>query len=87
MFVFIGLTILSVIVAGTWLAYYEERLLDMTQWEPEEFESETRVKDLKFRIKKANDSIGRVAHASSPVIRKPVNKLPTRRSIYGGANS
>jgi hypothetical protein len=87
MFVFIGLTVLSVIVAGAWLAYYEERLMDMKQWEPEEFESELRVKDLKFRIKKANDSIGRVPYTSPPTIRRPTNKLPTRRSLYGGANS
>lgn len=79
MIAFILLVILGMIIAGIWLVYYEERLMDMTQWEPEEFESEVKVRELKSRIKQANESIGRVL---TPAPRKPI-----KRPLYKGLTS
>ena len=77
------ITFVLVVAGLVLLSIYEERLQDMNQYEPEEFESEIRVRELRERIKHANRMINR-QKATIPHISV---KKPRRLSPYARLNS
>tara|TARA_X000000950_G_scaffold75932_1_gene95047 strand:- start:960 stop:1208 length:249 start_codon:yes stop_codon:yes gene_type:complete len=77
------ITFVLVVAGLVLLSVYEERLQDMNQYEPEEFESEIRVRELRERIKHANRMISR-QKVTTPHISV---KKPRRLSPYARLNS